>query len=410
MRCALRLLLLGAGLLLSLGLAVAQPRQPVTTDFSDETRLRLEAVRDRSHWVRAADIDKDGDLDLIVGNRPGDSPLVKMLINDGQGRFKDDAGRRLPALPSQIPFGSDLGDVDNDGDLDIVLAMASPNGGEPDRLLINTGGGLFQDQTTNNFQGAVIINRSFSAHLCDIDDDGDLDLFVGTVQGDPARLWVNQGRGVFVEEGGNRLARGSFSVAAIDCADADGDKDLDVLWGTGDPVGGGINQINRFLVNNNRGFYTDETAYRVSFEQGTNTLAIKYLDVDGDKDLDVFACNDPGRAVLWVNNGKGFFTDRTTEQLPFAVFGCRDFDFADYDGDGDLDMAIIRPQQSSVVVQQPNLLLINDGKGFFTAVELLAEGGNQGGNGVVFVDLNGDKKPDIYVAREGQDVLLINKR
>ncbi len=410
MRFILRLLLLGVGVLVGVGLAVAQPRPPVTTDFSDETRLRLEAEKDRSHWVRAADIDKDGDLDLIVGNRPGDSPLIKVLINDGQGRFKDDAGRRLPALPSEIAFGADLGDLDNDGDLDIVLAMGSPTGGAPDRILINTGNGLYQDETTTRLQGTVVINRTFSARICDVDGDGDADLIMGTVQGDPARLWVNQGRGVFVEEGGSRLAPGSFSVASIDCADADGDKDLDFIWGTGDPVQGGINQINRLLVNSGRGFFTDETAYRVSFEQGTNTLAIKYLDVDGDNDLDVFACNDPGRAVLWINNGRGFFSDRTTEQLPFAAFGCRDFDFADYDGDGDLDIAIVRPQQSSVVVQQPNLLLVNDGRGSFTAIELPVEGGNQGGNAMLFRDINGDKKPDIYIAREGQDVLLINKR
>ncbi|MCI2430484.1 VCBS repeat-containing protein [Candidatus Acetothermia bacterium] len=409
MRSLVRLLLLGVGVLLGMGLAIAQPRPPVTLDFSDETRLRLESERDRSHWVRAADIDKDGDLDLIVGNRPGDSPLIKVLINDGQGRFKDDAGRRLPAIPSEIAFGADLGDLDNDGDLDIVLAMGSPTGGAPDRILINTGAGLYQDETATRFQGTVVINRSFAAKLCDIDGDGDLDLMIGTVQGDPARLWVNQGRGVFVEESGSRLPPTSFSVAALDCADADGDKDADVVWGTGDPVQGGLNQVNRILINN-RGFFTDETAYRASFEQGTNTLAIKYLDVDGDGDLDLFACNDPGRAVLWINNGRGFFSDRTAEQLPFAVFGCRDFDFADYDGDGDLDLVIVRPQQSSVVVQQPNLLLINDGRGFFTAIELSVEGGNQGGNAILFKDLNGDKKPDIYIAREGQDVLLINKR
>jgi hypothetical protein len=409
MRSLVRLLLLGVGVLLGMGLVIAQPRPPVTLDFSDETRLRLESERDRSHWVRAADIDKDGDLDLIVGNRPGDSPLIKVLINDGQGRFKDDAGRRLPAIPSEIAFGADLGDLDNDGDLDIVLAMGSPTGGAPDRILINTGAGLYQDETATRFQGTVVINRSFAAKLCDIDGDGDLDLMIGTVQGDPARLWVNQGRGVFVEESGSRLPPTSFSVAALDCADADGDKDADVVWGTGDPVQGGLNQVNRILINN-RGFFTDETAYRASFEQGTNTLAIKYLDVDGDGDLDVFACNDPGRAVLWINNGRGFFSDRTAEQLPFAVFGCRDFDFADYDGDGDLDLVIVRPQQSSVVVQQPNLLLINDGRGFFTAIELSVEGGNQGGNAILFKDLNGDKKPDIYIAREGQDVLLINKR
>lgn len=177
------------------------------------------------------------------------------------------------------------------------MARAEAGGGEPDRILINTGGGLYQDETSSRLTGSVVINRSLAARFCDID--------------------------------------------------ADGDKDNDLVLGTGEPTQGGINQVNRVLINSVSGFFTDETAYRVSFEQGTNTLSIKYLDVDGDGDLDVFACNDPitpptiaGRAVLWINDGKGFFSDETALRLPFGVF-------------------------------------------------------------------NG--KPDIYIARAGQDVLLVNR-
>lgn len=409
----LRLVVVGMGLVLVGALGAAQPRGPISTDFADETATRLQPDRDRSFWVRSGDIDKDGDLDLIVGNRPGDAALVRVLVNQ-QGKFENDSARRIPAIPSQIPFGADLGDIDRDGDLDIVLAMGGERGGggEPDRILVNTGAGLYQDETTNRLAG-VVINRSFSARFCDVDSDNDLDLFIGTLQGEPYRLWINDGSGRYVEEGSNRLPQVSFSVSAADCADLDGDQDNDLVLGTGEPTQGGVNQVNRVLVNSNRGFFTDETAYRVSFEQGTNTLSMKYLDVDGDGDLDVFACNDPitpptiaGRAVLWINNGKGFFSDRTAEQLPFGVFNCVDFDYADFDGDKDLDIALARAQETP---QEPNLLLMNDGRGFFTAAVLPAEGGNQGGNGIAFKDLTGDGKPDIYIARVGQDLLLVNR-
>ncbi|MFN4218191.1 MAG: FG-GAP repeat domain-containing protein [Candidatus Bipolaricaulia bacterium] len=408
-----RLAVLVVGLAVVGGFVVAQPRGPVSTDFADETATRLQPDRDRSFWVRAADIDKDGDLDLIVGNRPGDPALIRVLINQ-QGKFENDSARRIPAIPSQIPFGADLGDIDRDGDLDIVLAMGGgQGGGEPDRILVNTGAGLFQDETSNRLPG-VVINRSFAARFCDVDSDGDLDLFVGTQAGEPARLWMNDGTGRYADESGSRFQQvGSFSVAAADCADLDGDKDNDLVLGTGEPTQGGVNQVNRVLINSNRGFFTDETAYRVSFEQGTNTTAIKYLDVDGDGDLDVFACNNPitpptiaGRAVLWINNGKGFFSDETALRLPFGVFNCVDFDYADFDGDKDLDIAMVRAQQTP---QAPNLLLMNDGRGYFIAIDLPVEGGNEGGNGVVFKDLTGDGKPDIYIARDGKDVLLINK-
>ncbi len=418
MRFAFRIVLLGVGLLSMTGLVlgIAQPRPALSTDFSDETSTRLAPEKDRSFWVRAGDIDKDGDLDLIVGNRPGDAPLVKVLANNGQGKLEDDSNRRIPsnAVPSQIPFSGDLGDIDGDGDLDLVLGMASPTGGEPDIILVNTGNGLFQNETATRLTGTVVINRTYTVGFCDVDSDNDLDLYVGTSQTDLDRLWVNQGRGVFVEEGGSRLARTAFSIAALDCGDADSDGDNDLVLGTGDPGPAGltINQANRVFINSNRGFFADETAYRLSFEQGTNTTAIKYLDVDGDKDLDVFACNDPGRAVLWINNGKGFFDDRTEHQLPFGVFACRDLDYADFDGDGDLDIALARAQRQP---QEPNLLLQNDGRGHFVAIDLP---GAWGGNGIAFVDLNGDKKPDIYIARGGdnpadpnprQDIVLINK-
>lgn len=408
-----RLMVLVVGLAMVGGFVVAQPRGPVSTDFADETTTRLQPDRDRSFWVRAADIDKDGDLDLIVGNRPGDPALIRVLINQ-QGKFENDSARRIPAIPSQIPFGADLGDIDRDGDLDIVLAMGGgQGGGEPDRILVNTGAGLFQDETSTRLPG-VVINRSFAARFCDVDSDGDLDLFVGTTAGEPARLWMNDGTGRYADESGSRLQQvGSFSVAAVDCADLDGDKDNDLVLGTGEPTQGGVNQVNRVLINSNRGFFTDETAYRVSFEQGTNTTAIKYLDVDGDGDLDIFACNNPitpatiaGRAVLWINNGKGFFSDETALRLPFGVFNCVDFDYADFDGDKDLDIAMVRAQQTP---QAPNLLLMNDGRGYFIAADLPAEGGNEGGNGIVFKDLTGDGKPDIYIARVGQDVMLVNR-
>ncbi len=409
-----RLVVVGVGLAVVGGFGVAQPRGPVSTDFADETATRLQPERDRSFWVRPGDIDKDGDLDLIVGNRPGDAALIRVLVNQ-QGRFENDSARRIPStVPSQIPFGADLGDIDRDGDLDLVLAMGGERGGgEPDRILVNTGGGIFQDETSNRLPG-VVINRSFVARFCDIDSDGDLDLFVGTLSGEPARLWVNDGSGRYADESGSRLQQvGAFSIAAADCADPDKDTDNDLVLGTGEPTQGGVNQVNRVFINSNRGFFTDETAYRVSFEQGTNTLAIKYLDVDGDGDLDVFACNNPitpatiaGRAVLWINNGKGFFSDETALRLPFGVFNCVDFDFADFDGDKDLDIAMVRAQQTP---QAPNLLLMNDGRGYFITIDLPAEGGNEGGNGVVFKDLTGDGKPDIYIARVGQDVLLVNR-
>jgi len=167
--------------------------------FIDETKLRLPALEDASQDVEFGDVDGDGDLDLVFGNEDQN----RLLLNDGQGRFTDSDG--LPfdsARASEVTREADFGDIDGDGDLDLIFANFFAPGEEPDprdRLLINDGSGRFSDESEDRLPDRA--DLALDADFIDLDQDGDLDIIVSTVAGSPEgarwRAYANDGSGVF---------------------------------------------------------------------------------------------------------------------------------------------------------------------------------------------------------------------
>jgi len=134
----------------------------------------------------------------------------------------------LPAFhgPTQIlasasrPTGA-LGDLDGDGDLDLVTAGRDGNGNTPTEIWFNDGNGTF-----SNTQGISGLNVRDVA-LGDLDGDGDLDLVLG-VEG-ANRVYLNDGTGSFADAG--VALGGSVATFAVVLGDLDGDGDLDVIFG-----------------------------------------------------------------------------------------------------------------------------------------------------------------------------------
>ncbi len=145
--------------------------------FSDVTKALGLASRGNNISCFWADFDNDGDLDLFLANSSGPGHpepewlADSLLRNNGDGTFTDVSKDSGLALPTNSR-GSTVGDIDNDGDLDILVN----NSWDDTNVLLNDGHGRFTDghKTTG---GAVFYGHG--AALGDLDDDGDLDLAMG---------------------------------------------------------------------------------------------------------------------------------------------------------------------------------------------------------------------------------------
>ncbi len=184
-----------------------------------------DAVPERD-WIVTSlalgDFDGNGSLDLVLAT-PGatDGVELRLLLSDGKGAFKPAKGQ-LPNDPPGAITTLLTGDVDGDGDVDIVAVSAGQ-----DRLLVNDGTGHFFDATASAMP--LDASKGTSAALVDLDRDRDLDLVIGNAGGE-TRLYLNDGAGQFVDRTPLLPIRpdGTVWVAATN-VDADADQDLVIL-------------------------------------------------------------------------------------------------------------------------------------------------------------------------------------
>jgi len=220
--------------------------------------------------VALGDLDSDGDLDMVVANI---SEANRVYTNDGSGNFTD-SNPLLSA--SDISFSIALGDVDSDGDLDMVVADGRAN----QVYTNNDGAGSFIDS-------GQALGASFSTFVAlgDVDGDGDLDMVVANldaqVYNDEAnRVYKNNdGAGSFIDSG---QALGTNYSQSIALGDMDGDGDPDMVVAN--------RNSNRVYINDGAGNFIDSG----QLLGASISTSIALGDVDGDGDLDIVIANDLG--------------------------------------------------------------------------------------------------------------------
>ena len=308
--------------------------------FLDASAAVFGMEPDYTRAIKARDLDGDGHVDLLVANTF--ETQSRLFLGDGVGGFVE-ATDNLPQGPAS--FGdAELGDVDGDGDLDVVLAdwgpgAANNNGGGRTRLWLGDGLGGFEDATATNMPD-VLVGWSWELELADVDNDLDLDVLVSCKSCGGSYLFENDGAGVFTDVS-DRLP------------------------------------------------------------QFGNNYEFEAIDLDGDGALDLVTINDgpQGREHVFRGDGQGGFVDATAELWPDAANLAGDDNmvaFLDVESDGDPDFVI------AGLFGSPDRLLVNDGAGKLGLVDdAFAPANSSGTLGIAVADLDGDTRSDVVMA-EGE--------
>jgi len=276
---------------------------------------------DRTYSAALADIDGDGDLDIVVSNDRPDKKLV--YLNDGKGHFTVSGTFGDPAWSTRYIT---LADLNGDGRPDVIVANRSsnPENPRPSFVCLNDGKGAFPNCTPLATQSATIIVAA------DLDGDGFIDLLVPHRDGGQSLVFWNDGKANFGKPAPFGPAHVQIRAAAV--ADINGDGKKDVV------VGDEKNGLFIYLNNGKRSF-----AEPVALGQkSVAPYSIGLADMDKDGKIDIVVGN-------YEAPGSVFFNRSTAAKLNFdeirwgdgkgVVYGVA---IGDLDGDGWPDIAAAR--------------------------------------------------------------------
>ena len=279
------------------------------------------AFLDQTDWVRAADLDGDNDIDVLA--LTGSLDLLVWYENlDGLGSF---SAQKIINTNVDLPQTIIAADINGDGDMDVISASRDDN---KIAWYENTDG-------QGNFGAQQIISNSTlsarSIYAADIDDDGDIDVMATSAGSKRLYLYENtDGQGNF---GSGQIIvetpdfNGFVSIFAIDL---DGDDDMDVLSAE---FGG------------NRLAWYENTDGQGSFGPQKNIDTVMNLpimvfaaDLDNDNDNDVLSVSAFDQRVVWYENLDGLGNFGPQQIISTEVPGVFDAYAADIDNDTDIDV------------------------------------------------------------------------
>jgi hypothetical protein len=359
--------------------------------FTDVTTEAGVGDRRYGMGVAVGDYDNDGHADLLVTNYGRNT----LYHNDGNGAFVD-VTETAGIVDKGFNTSAVWFDMDRDGDLDLYVARylryepgvsrrCGENGlrvychpryfpGEPDLLYRNTGDGTFEEigARAGIDKAGPHEGKGLGVIAFDYDRDGFADVYVAN-DSTPNFLWRSNGDGTFTDvahTAGVALSAHGRPEAGmgVDVADVNGDGVSDIY------VTNFVSEMNALYLGRPRGLFV-ESSRRAKL--GTTFLPVgfgmQFLDVDLDGDQDIVTANghvndltektDAGtgntyrqRPALYLNDGRGTFEDGSARGgAVFAeAFVGRGLAGADFDNDGDVDVAIATLDRSVILLRNEN--------------------------------------------------------
>jgi len=283
-------------------------------------------------YIAKGDFNGDGHIDIASGSDSyGGTPSpygLYVWLGDGNGKWSGSSS----GLPDDNTFGGiDSGDIDGDGDLDLVAGYETWSGGEGLGIgvWLNDGSASWSDGTKPIDSGGYD-----SAVLSDIDLDGNLDI-IGASRGSGIKVWLGDGTGKWTEKICSGLpTEGENTGVAVGDPDDDGDMDI----AAGNYHSSGI----QFWANDGSFGFKEQSQ---GLHSSDNSFSVAFADMDKDSNLDLLGTVRGRGVFVWLGNGGqggAMSWTESREGLP-AKDRYKQLDVADIEGDGNLDIAAARP-------------------------------------------------------------------
>ncbi|MDA7883121.1 VCBS repeat-containing protein, partial [Akkermansiaceae bacterium] len=335
-----------------------------------------------------ADMDGDGDIDVLAA-KPG-SPFgggsIVIYRNNGNGSFTE-LNNRFPGSSAALVSNVVGSDLDNDGDIDVVVGSSGFSSGGV-RVYRNNGNLSFT-RTFDNGNAPGL----WDIHLADLNGDNRPEIMFSLGGSfDQIGVYVNSGN---LSSWGNLIPVKSGTNTgdeprSIHAADIDGDGDVDVM------------SVN--YLSNQLSYYPNggpqQVRHVTSASQTRGPRNLRTGDINGDGVLDMISTSVLDGKVAWYRGtGRGNFASQQIihrYQTGANEQGPRGLDVVDMDGDGDLDVLSTSEVGSSVCFHE------NTGSGSFSQPVIITNRAN-GVNLVTTIDMDGDGDLDVVSASPGDN-------
>jgi hypothetical protein len=327
--------------------------------------------------LAAGDLDNDGDLDLVVGQRSGVASSLSVILNQG-GRTFENAGNYVV---SGDLYTLSLVDLNGDALLDVVAACGSQI-----VTLFNQGDGSLDDVISYT----PVADTRF-VHAADVNGDGAVDLCSANRGMNTVSLWLNANRADGRLNTALQLELGGTDPVSIATADVDGDGTLDMVT-----ANRGTRNFSVLLNDGAGAFALPRTYFHGGASPDPLSLNVADFNADGAPDL---AITSNGTLIFVFNDGAGAFGEPVTPPRqpisnPIKLLGS-----ADLDRDGDLDLVTRSFRPPGAQVEQ------NDGNGGFRMTTDI--GIDSSAVAMTVADFDGDGWKDLALVSLSPDAMRV---